>query len=61
MKHPSLCILCCFCSLISALEEVIGFGAALHSDAGMAQVEVARTKMLSSGRLVFQNRGFLYC
>ena len=52
-KCPSLCILCCFCFLISALEEVIDFVIEFDVDAGMVKVEVARTRMLSNGRLAF--------
>ena len=52
-RQPSLCILCCFCFLISALEEVIDFVIEFDVDAGMVKVEVARTRMLSNGRLVF--------
>ena len=56
MKCPaSLCILCCFCFLISALEEVIDFVIEFDVvDAGMVKVEVARTRTLSNGtRLAF--------
>ena len=53
MKCPSLCILCCFCFLISALEEAIDFVIDFDVDAGMVKVEVARTRTLSNGRLAF--------
>jgi len=61
LKYPSLCILCCFCFLISALEEVIDFVIEFDVDAGMVKVEVARTRTLSNGRLAFRNRVFLHC
>ena len=53
MKHPSLCIVCDFRFLISALEEVIDFVIEFDVDAGMVEVEVARTRVLSNGRLAF--------